>query len=125
MQFVLTMPSSIFFLSNSLIAQLTPTDTLYGRSIPGDSILTIVDSMIVTKYQVYISEFNRFSGYPNRPTSMRAYIKGFDFVDSVSLKHISDKIEVQLSNSSYLATDWVFAVLKPGNKSKIIYFPCY
>lgn len=98
-------------------SQLTPNDIYYKRPIPGDSLLLVVDSMIVTTYQIYLDKDNNFRGYPNRPTKMKAFIKGYEKGDSVSLKSIKSKIEVQLSDLDYLTDNWEFGVLKPGNKS--------
>ena len=104
------------------ISQLTPNDIRYKRTIPGDSLLLAIDSMIVTTYQVYLDKNNNFRGYPNRPTKMKAFIKGFEKLDSVSLKSIKSKIEVELSDPSYLTDDWTFAVIKPGNKKESFFY---
>ena len=96
------------------ISQLTPNDIYYKKTIPGDSLLLVIDSMIVTTYQVYLGKNNNFSGYPNYPnriTKMKAFIKGYEKGDSVSLKSIKSKIEVQLSDLNYLTDNWKFAVL--------------
>jgi hypothetical protein len=98
------------------ISQLTPNDIFYKRTIPGDSLLLVVDSMIVTTYQVYLDEYSNFRGYPNYPTKMKVFIKGYEKVDSVSLKAIKSKIEIQISDLNYLTDYWKFALLRPGDR---------
>lgn len=72
-----------------------------------------VDSMIVTKYQVYLGKYNYFTGYPNRPSKMKNFIKGYEKADSVSLRDIQSKIEVQISDQNYLTDSCTFALVKP------------
>jgi len=108
----------VLLLSKNGNAQLTPLDVEYKFSIPGDSILLVIDSMIVTKYQVYLGKFRSLRGGASRPSNMKAYIKGYELADSINISAIKDKIEIQISDPSYTADTWYLAILKPGNRRR-------